>query len=126
MSTAEQEVLWDIAIKQAINAAKNAGKETGGFEELVKANEARVNWREQLSRFLNAHAKTDYSWHKTNPVFRNFVIPTMHKESIGHLTFAIDTSGSVHSEWLSQFIGELNFILERLDFEGITIMLLLS
>jgi predicted metal-dependent peptidase len=120
----EQEAEWGIALKQAVEAAKAAGESIGHLAELVKLSESKVNWREQLSRLIGSHAKTDYSWMKPNPTYlhRNFVIPTLSEPSIGHLTFAIDTSGSVNNDELSQFLGELHHVLENVHFESITVL----
>lgn len=120
----EQEAEWAIAMKSALEAAKAAGQHVGQLAELIKATEAKINWREQLNRIIGAHAKTDFTWLRPDPAYlhKNFIIPTLHEPSIGHLTFAIDTSGSVSNNELGRFVGELQHVLENVHFDGITVI----
>jgi predicted metal-dependent peptidase len=123
-SLTEQEAEWVITTAQAANAAKNAGMNMGGLEELVKETQAQVNWREQLARLLNGMAKTDYNWYPPNLVYvqRKLHIPTLNAPSLGKLVFAIDTSGSVSQEELAQFIAELKSVMSNLSFESMTVI----
>lgn len=120
----EQEAEWQVALKQAVQAAKSAGQDLGNLEDVLKVAEVKVNWREQLARLIGGIAKSDFSWLKPDPAYlhKNFIIPTLHAPSIGHLTLAIDTSGSVDNDALSQFLGELQTILENVHFEGVTVI----
>lgn len=123
-SSSTQEAEWQVAMKQAVAAAKAAGEDIGSLGELLTVATAKINWREQLNRLIGAHAKSDFTWLKPDPAYlhRNLVIPTLHEPSIGHLTLAIDTSGSIRNNELSQFLGELAHILENVHFEGLTVI----
>ncbi len=123
-STAEQEAEWTVTAVQAANAAKGAGMDLGGLEQLVAEAQAIVNWREQLARLLNGIAKTDYNWYPPNLVYvqRKLHVPTLNAPSLGKLVFAIDTSGSVSNDELAQFIAELKHVMSNLAFEKLTVI----
>jgi len=123
-TVAEQESEWDISTKAAAEMAKSAGQLPAGLSDLITKAQAKVNWREQLSRLLSGTAKTDYNWFPPDIqyIHRGLHIPTLNSPSLGNLTFAIDTSGSVRNEELSQFLGELQDILDHLHFEKLTII----
>lgn len=120
----EQEAEWGIALKQAAEAAKSAGMDIGGLASLIEMSESKVDWREQLTRLLGSHSKSDFTWMRPDPayLYKKFIIPTLHAPSIGHLTFAIDTSGSVSDRDLADFIGELQNVLENVHFDGLTVV----
>lgn len=120
----EQEVEWEISSKAAAEQARAAGKLPGALDELITKAQARVNWREQLHTLLSGTAKTDYSWYPPDVQYiqRRMHIPTLNEPSLGHLTFAIDSSASVHILELGQFMGELQDILDHLHFESLTII----
>ena len=123
-TTQVQEAEWTVATKQATAAAKAAGQNLGKLAELVESATAKVNWREQLNRLIGGHAKSDFSWLKPDPayLYKNLIIPSLHAPSIGHLTFAIDTSASVSNEELAQFISELAHVLDNVHFDGLTVI----
>ena len=67
----EKENEWKIALAQAVSQAKSMGDLPGGLERLVnKVLNPRLNWCDLLSRFINASARSDYSW--THPNRRYF------------------------------------------------------
>jgi predicted metal-dependent peptidase len=121
---AEQENEWTVAVKAAAESAKASGSIPASLQDMLNKAQARVNWREQLSRLLSGSAKTDYNWYPPDVqyIHRHLHVPTLNDPSLGTLAFAIDTSGSVSNEELSQFLGELQSILDQLHFEKITIV----
>jgi len=120
----EQETEWTIASKAAGEMAKSAGSLPGGLSQLIEKAQAVVNWREQLSRLLSGHSKTDFNWFPPDIQYIQYGlhIPTLDSPSLGNLTFAIDTSASVNDHELAQFVGELQDILDHLEFESLTII----
>lgn len=121
---AELDSEWTVAVKQAAEAAKAVGAVPECIGRLVKMAEAKVNWREQLARFVAGRSMNDYNWRKPNPLFlyQDVIIPTLDAPHLGHLTVAIDTSGSIDTDALSQFVGELNAILSHASNEGVRVI----
>jgi len=76
--------------------------------------EPKVNWREVLREFVSSATKgsDEYTWRKFNKrqMANDIYLPSMENESIGELVVAIDTSGSINSEVLTEFASELTSI----------------
>jgi predicted metal-dependent peptidase len=73
--------------------------------------EPKVNWREVLREFVSSATKgnDEYTWRRFNKrqMANDIYLPSMENESIGELVVAIDTSGSINSEVLTEFASEL-------------------
>ena len=78
--------------------------------------EPQVDWREVLREFVQSamRGKDEYTWRKmSKPYLANdMYIPSMHSETMGELVVAIDTSGSIGNEQISEFATELASICE--------------
>ena len=71
----------------------------------------KVDWKEVLREFVNNATKgsDEYTWRKFNKrqMANDIYLPSMENESIGELIVAIDTSGSIGGEELTEFASEL-------------------
>lgn len=111
----------DQAIRQGVMARqKIAGKGAGGIDrELQDLLEPKVDWREVLREFVKAtcKAKDTSSWRKPNRRFlgTGTYMPSMIGEKVGHLVIAIDTSGSIGQDELSDFLSEVKGIAEEVN-----------
>jgi predicted metal-dependent peptidase len=78
--------------------------------------EPKVDWREVLREFVQSamRGKDEYTWRKmSKPYLANdMYIPSMHSETMGELVVAIDTSGSIGNEQISEFATELASICD--------------
>jgi predicted metal-dependent peptidase len=78
--------------------------------------EPQVDWREVLREFVQSamRGKDEYTWRKmSKPYLANdMYIPSMHSETMGELVVAIDTSGSIGNEQISEFATELASICD--------------
>lgn len=95
---------------EACNAAKQAGKLPSNFSELIETLvEAKYDWKELLIRFVSEVVKNDYTWAQPNSRYlpSGLYLPKLESTEIGKVVFAIDTSGSVDRELLSEFISEI-------------------
>lgn len=114
------EVEWDIAMKQAVQAAKQAGKTGGGWiDEIVELSKPRIPWREQLFNFLTAKTQTDFAWYPPDITYiqHRLHIPTLNAPSLGHVLWIEDTSGSVATEELAMSRAEIQSMMEILPAE---------
>jgi predicted metal-dependent peptidase len=112
IAAAEADAL--VATVQAMNVAKAAGKLPAGFEQVVDdLKKAKVDWREELRRFMQRIAKDDYSWSRPNRrlISRKLYLPSLHSENMGPIVVAIDTSGST-KRWWPEFASEMSKIIE--------------
>ena len=109
----EAEMERKIAISQAASAARAAGKLPGNIERLIdETMKATVDWKTQLRHFIGETIRNDYTWARPNRRFvgSGLYMPSLYGDDVLKIAVAIDTSGSVSKEELSQFTAELNMI----------------
>ena len=120
---AEQE--WDEAGKQALAMARSEGREPGNIAELIDAaGRAPASWRDILRRHMTAAAKRDYSWAapQRRLVHMGLYLPSLRSDGMGHLAFAIDTSGSLDESALAALWGELKAATEEVEPDLVTVI----
>lgn len=111
----EQAREWEIAVKQAMTVAQQAGKMPAGLDRTMEgAAEAAVNWRELLRRLWSETTAVDYSWMRPNRrhLWRGLYLPGVVKEGVGEIVIAVDCSGSISGRQLRLFEAEARSILE--------------
>jgi predicted metal-dependent peptidase len=111
----EQAREWEIAVKQAITVAQQAGKMPAGLDRTMEGTaEAAVNWRELLRRLWSETVAADYSWMRPNRrhLWRGIYLPGVIKEGVGEIVIAVDCSGSISGRQLRLFEAEAQSILE--------------
>lgn len=114
-SVEEQAREWEIAVKQAMTVAQQAGKVPAGLDRTMEgAAEATVNWRELLRRLWSETTAADYSWMRPNRrhLWRGLYLPGVVKEGVGEIVIAVDCSGSINGRQLRLFEAEARSILE--------------
>lgn len=97
-------------VQQAAAYARAQGKLPGHIKRDLKlAEEAQVPWQAYVHRFLQELAPTDYSWIRPDPEFVRYgtYVPVLEGTCVGTLAIAVDTSGSIYGEVLSQFGKEV-------------------
>lgn len=110
---AELEADWTVATVQAANAAKQQGKLPGSLERFVEAlTEPKVDWREQLRRFVTETARDDYSYRRLNRkmLAHDYILPGMFSERMGTVVVVSDDSGSIDNKTLAAFEAEIKDI----------------
>ena len=70
----------------------------------------KLPWPVILNRFLDQRVQEEYSWARRNRRYQAAYLPSLHSFGLGHLTFAIDTSGSVSDEELQGMLSEIKGI----------------
>lgn len=115
----------DQAIRQGIIAHnKSIGGGRGGFDRAIEQLvEPEVDWREVLREFVKAtcNAKDASSWRRVNRRYLSgdTYMPSMVGERVGHLVIGIDTSGSIQSKELSEFLSEVQAIASEVHPEKV-------
>lgn len=111
----EQARQWEIAVKQAITVAQQAGKVPAGLDRTMEGvAEAAVNWRELLRRLWSETTAADYSWMRPNRrhLWRGIYLPGVVEEGVGEIVIAVDCSGSISGRQLRLFEAEARSILD--------------
>lgn len=131
MSAEEKEALArevDQAIRQGLMAhQKIAGKGGGGIgRELEELLEPKVDWREVLREFVKATCrnKDKSSWRRVNRrmLSTGYYMPSMIGERIGRIVIGIDTSGSIGTRELSDFLSEVKGIADEVSPEQLDLL----
>ena len=99
------------------------GNRNRQIEQLL---EPKVDWREALRDFVMAQCagRSDYSWRQFNKrqVANDIYMPTVINESIGEIVVAIDTSGSIGIEQLTEFASELASICDSVTPDKVRVL----
>jgi predicted metal-dependent peptidase len=117
LSEAEKQAIRD-EIKEAVLAAAQtagAGNLPAGVKRIVQElTEPKMNWRELLRMQLESTIKSDYTWMRTSRKgwHMDAVMPGMQLEPMIDIAVAIDTSGSIGSAMLKDFLSEIQGIMD--------------
>ena len=111
---AEKEVME--AVEKAIMTARahgNAPAGMEGFDDLMKP--SKEPWYNHLHRYMQSLSLSEYNWARINRrhlVQHSLFTPDHYSESLEHVVFAIDCSGSVFdAASQANFAGHVNAIL---------------
>lgn len=127
MSNEEKETLAkdiDQALRQgAILAGKMSANVPREISEVLQA---KVDWREALREFVTSFCmdKDESTWRRPSRrwIGQDVYMPSMIGESVGRIVVGIDMSGSIGTEEVGQFLGEVQQICERVKPEGIDLL----
>lgn len=108
---------WEGMVRMAVNIAKRAraGTLPAYLDRLVKfLAKPKINWRDVLRQFVDGHMTKDFSWAHPN---RRFVHTGLHlpghvNDSLHHLAFFADTSGSITKGIMEAYLGEVQGTLD--------------
>lgn len=106
---------WSKEVAKAAKAAQAWGKLGNNLSKLVDTTlESRVNWRAELAQFIRDRTPDDYDWRQPNRryVSHGLYLPRIHKEQLGELVIAIDTSGSTW-EMQDTFMSEIRALVSE-------------
>jgi predicted metal-dependent peptidase len=120
----EQKQLSD-EIKQAIlNAAQSAGQDVPAdvrrlVNELVNP---KMDWKELLRTHLESSLKSDFTFMTPSKRSGAVIFPGMKKDEELDICVAIDTSGSIDNKMLTDFVSEIQGIIDQFNSYKINIM----
>jgi len=120
------ENVWAKKAREAATYAQKQGTLPSSLERIFDLVEPKLDWRTILQRFVVKSLPTDVSFRKPNRrsyTCGDFIFPGQIKESL-QLHFAIDTSGSIDKETLSQVASEIVGICKV--YENIKLIILTS
>jgi predicted metal-dependent peptidase len=88
--------------------------------------EPKIDWREALREFVSSSTKgnDEFTWRRMNKrhMANDIYLPSVENESIGEIVVAIDTSGSIGSEQITEFATELVSICDLCQPEVVRVL----
>lgn len=114
----------DKALREgSVLAGKVGAKIPRAIEDLLAP---KINWRQILREFVSSaiNGKDEYSWRRYSKrlMANDIYMPTTVNESVGELVIAMDTSGSIGTEELTEFVSELVSICDTVQPEKIRVL----
>jgi len=86
----------------------------------------KIDWKEALRDFVKSmtQGKDQSSWRRLHKRYlaADLIMPSSYSEKVGGIAIAIDTSGSIGSEELNQFLSEVKSICEEVSPEVIDLL----
>jgi len=105
---------YELLLEQLNIKLEKHGDLPKGIERFVESKgEAKIAWRDELYRYVNAHAKSDYRMFPPSKkhLYRGIALPSIYGEEL-KIIVAIDTSASIDDELLKVFLAELYEIMQ--------------
>lgn len=108
--------IHESELKQDIINAINAEKQKRGtipdylqriLDEIVAP---KISWKEALNAYFQEISRNDYTWQRKNTRYNSFYMPSLHRVESDNIVVAIDTSGSIDSKMITDFIAEVTEI----------------
>lgn len=109
---------WQIAVKQAANAAQMMGNMPADMKRLVQeANRPRFDFRSLLMRFAQDQCKSDYSFKRPNTRYvpQGVYLPAAMDVQMGEMVFGIDSSGSITDKILAHFLRIAQDVVDQVN-----------
>lgn len=100
---------WAVAVVQAANGARKAGKLPANIERFIaEMLDGKADWRTLLRRFITDRARNGYDWMKPSrkAVAMGTYLPGRYSEHMETLVVVTDDSGSIGNDVLAAFGGE--------------------
>ncbi|MFC1791043.1 VWA-like domain-containing protein [Gemmatimonadota bacterium] len=110
-SALERRRIRKTLLTEMANDRRLPGSVRGSLlEEITRASEPAVDWRTLVANFMSGLRRDDYRLFPFNRkhIWRGLFLPSIGVPSPRALVVAIDTSGSMSSEFLGQFLAELD------------------
>lgn len=103
-------ILQEVADQVRKSQGTVPGEMAEILERITKIEPPKFNWKGYLRRFVGGSVKTFTKMSKSKPNFRFLDNPGMKHKERRKILVAIDTSGSVSTNELKEFLGEINHI----------------
>lgn len=114
-----------LDIAQALQAAKMMGKAGAALQKMMESIlQKKVPWHEVLERLMTSKSSTHHSWNRPNKRYGGrFYLPRREPlPSMGDVVVAIDESGSIDTQDVAEFFGQVNRIIELARPSSVTVL----
>ena len=114
----------ESALRQgSILVGKMGGNVSRGISEMLVP---KIDWKEALREFVKSvtQGKDKTSWRRLHKRYlaSDLIMPSSYSENVGSIIIGIDTSGSIGSAELNQFLSEVKSICEEVSPEAIDLL----
>ena len=114
----------ESALRQgSILVGKMGGNVQRGISEMLIP---KIDWKEALREFVKSvtQGKDKTTWRRLHKryIASDIIMPSSYSENVGNIIIGIDTSGSIGSEELNQFLSEVKSICEEVSPEAIDLL----
>jgi predicted metal-dependent peptidase len=116
---------WKFKLAEAAAVAKQRGKLSGRLGELVgHMIESKVDWRSQLLKYINSMLPYDFTWARPSrkSASLGIYLPAVLKEQL-EVVVHIDSSGSISSDTITEFMAEVSGILQGFTAVDMTLII---
>jgi predicted metal-dependent peptidase len=120
-----QEAEWQVALKQAAQAAQMMGQLPGRIALAIEqVNTPQLDWRAILRRFVQQCSSADFSWLRPNRRYiqSGLYLPEVRSEALPPIGVVVDSSGSTLSV-LPVFQAQLQSIVEDANPEATVVIM---
>ena len=101
------EVQWQQRLAGAAQQAMQAGKMGGSMARMIDhLLQPQLPWRMLLARYLTAMARDDFSYMRPSRREGDAILPSLRSSQVD-IAVAIDTSGSIKSREIDEFLAEV-------------------
>lgn len=111
LSAGEREALaaqWQQRLAGAAQQAQQAGKLHGLLARMVgELIQPKLPWRMLLARYMTQVARDDFSYMRPSRREGPMILPSLHSAQ-ADIVVALDTSGSIGSDEMNEFLAEIN------------------
>jgi predicted metal-dependent peptidase len=104
---------WRDNVIQAAQVA--AGNIPAGLQRFIQnLTDPKMDWKQMLQMHLQSCVRTDYTWMRPNKrtFGQGITLPSMDLDDMIEICVAIDTSGSVSPDMLSDFLSEIKGVMD--------------
>lgn len=127
MTQSERETLANDIDQALRQGAILAGKMKGNVpREITDALTPKVDWRQALRDFVTSHCaeRDESTWRRPARrwISQDVYMPSSISETLGRIVVGIDMSGSIGTNEIGQFLGELKSICETVKPDGVDIL----
>jgi predicted metal-dependent peptidase len=114
----------ESALRQgSILVGKMGGNVQRGISEMLVP---KIDWKEALREFVKSatQGKDKTTWRRLHKryIASDIIMPSSYNENVGSIVIGIDTSGSIGTEELNQFLTEVKSICEEVSPEAIDLL----
>ena len=118
LSPEERKKLQDELKEAMIQAAQGAGAGNvpGEIQRIInQLTEPKMNWRELIRASIESNIKNDFTFQRPNRKgwHTGAILPGMDRDQEIDIALAIDTSGSIDNQMLTDFVSEVAGIMEQ-------------
>ena len=113
-------------VMMAADTARMRGNMPASLEGLInQIKRADIDLHTVMARFMGGVNPDQWSMSRPNRkkmATQNICAPTIQKSGCGHVVFSIDSSGSVHDNELSYFLGVANQMVDEMQPTSVTVI----